>query len=158
MIGTLAETLHAKGDAVRNGFKVFDADAHVIYPRELWPKYLDEKYRHRIDWKQPVPGFETYNPVTVDGRWTQHPTVLYGRRSGDRAISREDLERPTPHNTYVIAGLPPTPIANPGRGALEAAVDPAGGDALYFVARGDGSHEFTASLAEHNAAVARYQR
>ncbi|HEV8296525.1 MAG TPA: hypothetical protein VGQ20_04485, partial [Acidimicrobiales bacterium] len=68
-----------RGFAVRNGFRVFDADAHVIYPRDLWPSYLDERHRDRIGWKQPIPGFEYYNPVTVDGRWTQHPTVLYGQ-------------------------------------------------------------------------------
>ncbi len=86
------------------------------------------------------------------------PTVLYGRESGDRTLTHADLHRPTPFNTYTIAGLPPTPIANPGRAALEAAVDPAPVDYLYFVARGDGSHQFSSTLAEHNAAVARYQR
>jgi UPF0755 protein len=86
------------------------------------------------------------------------PTVLYGRASEDRSITRDDLRRPTPHNTYTIPGLPPTPIANPGRAALEAAVAPAAVDYLYFVARGDGSHEFSATLAQHNAAVARHRR
>jgi len=84
------------------------------------------------------------------------PTVLYGREGGDRTITRADLHRPTPYNTYTIPGLPPAPISNPGRAALEAAVDPAPVDYLYFVARGDGSHEFTSSLAAHNAAVARF--
>ncbi len=64
---------------MRNGFKVFDADAHVVYPRDLWSKYLDDKHKHRVGTKQPMPGFETYNPVTVDGKWTQHPNILYGR-------------------------------------------------------------------------------
>ncbi|MGH7894725.1 MAG: endolytic transglycosylase MltG [Candidatus Binatia bacterium] len=86
------------------------------------------------------------------------PTVLYGRDGTDRTITRADLHRPTPYNTYTIPGLPPTPIANPGRAALEAAVDPAPVDYLYFVARGDGSHQFSTTLAEHNAAVARHQR
>jgi UPF0755 protein len=86
------------------------------------------------------------------------PTVIYGRETGDRTITRADLRRPTAHNTYTIPGLPPTPIANPGRAAIEAAVDPVPGDFLYFVARGDGSHEFTTTLAEHNAAVARWRR
>jgi UPF0755 protein len=99
-----------------------------------------------------------HNRLRRGMRLQSDPTVLYGRPSGDRAITRRDLETPTAHNTYVIAGLPPTPIANPGRAALEAAVDPAETDALYFVARGDGSHEFTSSLAAHNAAVARHQR
>ena len=86
------------------------------------------------------------------------PTVLYEREGSDRTITRADLHRPTPYNTYTIPGLPPTPIANPGRAALEAAVDPAPVEHLYFVARGDGSHEFSTTLAEHNAAVARYRR
>jgi len=86
------------------------------------------------------------------------PTVLYGRPDGSRTISRADLARPTPYNTYTIPGLPPAPIANPGRASLEAAVTPAAVDYLYFVARGDGSHEFSTTLTAHNAAVNRYQR
>lgn len=88
------------------------------------------------------------------------PTVLYGtgRPIGDRSITREDLRRATPYNTYVIGGLPPGPIANPGRASLDAAVEPAAVDYLYFVARGDGSHQFSSTLAEHNLAVNRYQR
>ncbi len=86
------------------------------------------------------------------------PTVLYGRTDDNRTITRADLARPTPYNTYTTSGLPPTPIANPGKESLEAAVDPAPVDYLYFVARGDGSHEFSATLTAHNAAVARYQR
>lgn len=86
------------------------------------------------------------------------PTVIYG--IGDAYagnITRKHLETDTPYNTYTRAGLPPTPIAMPGAAAIVAAVDPAPGDALYFVARGDGSHEFSANLAQHNAAVARFQ-
>jgi UPF0755 protein len=86
------------------------------------------------------------------------PTVLYGRIDGNRRLTRADLRRATPYNTYTIAGLPPAPIANPGRAALEAAVDPASVDYLYFVSRGDGTHEFTATLTAHNAAVDRYIR
>jgi UPF0755 protein len=86
------------------------------------------------------------------------PTVLYGKETGDRVITRGDLQRASPYNTYRIAGLPPAPISNPGRAALEAAVDPAPVKYLYFVARGDGTHEFSTTLGEHNAAVARYRR
>ncbi len=90
------------------------------------------------------------------------PTVIYGRDQGSpghsRSLSRADLRHPTPFNTYTIPGLPPAPIANPGRAALAAAIDPAPVDFLYFVARGDGSHEFSDTLAAHNAAVARFQR
>ncbi|HYV58200.1 MAG TPA: endolytic transglycosylase MltG [Candidatus Nitrosopolaris sp.] len=86
------------------------------------------------------------------------PTVLYGREGHDRTITRADLHRPTPFNTYTIPGLPPTPIGNPGRAALEAAVNPAPVDYLYFVARGDGTHQFSRTLAAHATAVARFQR
>ncbi len=86
------------------------------------------------------------------------PTVLYGRPDGSRHLTHADLLRATPYNTYTIGGLPPAPIANPGRAALEAAIDPAPVDYLYFVARGDGTHEFSSTLAAHNAAVARYLR
>jgi len=86
------------------------------------------------------------------------PTVLYGRTDGSRTLTHADLARATPYNTYVIGGLPPAPIANPGRASLEAAVDPAQVPYLYFVARGDGTHQFSTTLAEHNAAVARYLR
>src|SRR5262249_60982320 len=79
------------------------------------------------------------------------PTVLYDRSDGNRRITRADLARPSAHNTYTMQGLPPTPIANPGRASLEAAVAPAPVPYLYFVARGDGSHEFNVDLARHNA-------
>ncbi|MBB3191566.1 endolytic transglycosylase MltG [Halomonas cerina] len=87
------------------------------------------------------------------------PTVIYGMGERfDGNITRADLREATPYNTYVIEGLPPTPIALPGRASLEAAVDPADGEALYFVARGDGSHHFSRTLREHNNAVNRYIR
>jgi UPF0755 protein len=84
------------------------------------------------------------------------PTVVYGRDSR-RRITRADLEDPSPYNTYIHRGLPPGPIANPGRAALEAAIDPAPTAALYFVSRNDGSHEFSQSLDAHNRAVKKYQ-
>ena len=87
------------------------------------------------------------------------PTVIYGM--GERyagRITRADLQEATPYNTYVIAGMPPTPIAMPGRASLEAAVDPLPGDTLYFVSRGDGTHHFSRTLREHNNAVNRYIR
>ena len=61
---------------MRKGFKVFDADAHVIYPPDLWQKHLDKKFVDRIGLKQPIPGWEAYNPVTVDGVWSQAELVL----------------------------------------------------------------------------------
>ncbi len=86
------------------------------------------------------------------------PTVIYGMGEGfDGNIRRKDLSADTPWNTYTRDGLPPTPIAMPGAAALMAAVKPAQSAYLYFVSRGDGSHEFSRTLDEHNRAVARYQ-
>jgi len=86
------------------------------------------------------------------------PTVIYGIENFDGHLTRRDLQTPTPYNTYIEPGLPPGPIANPGRSSLVAALRPADVPYLYFVARDDGSHEFNSSLAEHNRAVNRYQR
>lgn len=87
------------------------------------------------------------------------PTVIYGLgEKFDGDIRFKDLKTDTPYNTYTRHGLPPTPIALPGRAAIEAVLHPAGGDSLYFVAKGDGSHQFSATLKEHNDAVRRYQR
>ena len=86
------------------------------------------------------------------------PTVIYGLGAAfDGNLRRADLERDTPYNTYTRAGLPPTPICSPGEAAIAASLAPAPGDALYFVARGDGSHVFSNSLEAHNAAVREYQ-
>lgn len=85
------------------------------------------------------------------------PTVIYGIKDFDGNLTRKHLETPTPYNTYRHRGLPPGPIANPGLAALQAAAEPAQSNYLYFVARGDGSHQFSATLQEHNRAVHRYQ-
>ena len=87
------------------------------------------------------------------------PTVIYGiGKAYDGNIRRRDLRETTPYNTYRIDGLPPTPIALPGRASIEAALEPVDGDELFFVAtgQGDGSHYFSATVEEHNAAVSRY--
>jgi len=87
------------------------------------------------------------------------PTVIYGLgASFDGNLRKRDLLADTPYNTYTRTGLPPTPIAMPGTAALRAALNPPATDYLYFVARGDGSSEFSRNLDEHNRAVARYIR
>lgn len=86
------------------------------------------------------------------------PTVIYGmgdRFDGD--IRRKDLRENTPYNTYVHKGLPPTPIANPGAHAIRAALQPEAGTVLYFVAKGDGTHQFSDTYAQHKRAVKRFQ-
>lgn len=92
------------------------------------------------------------------------PSVIYGleREQGgkpmERALTTADLKRDTPYNTYMRGGLPPEPICHPGRKAIEAALNPAASNALYFVATGNGGHRFAATLQEHNANVAAYRR
>ena len=87
------------------------------------------------------------------------PTVIYGMGEAfDGNLRKRDLQADTPFNTYLRPGLPPTPIAMPGKAALLAAVKPDASKALYFVARGDGSSEFSETLADHNRAVNKYQR
>ncbi len=87
------------------------------------------------------------------------PSVIYGLGTAyDGNLRKKDLQTDTPWNTYTRGGLPPTPIAMPGKAALLAAVQPAHSESLYFVSRGDGSSHFSRSLDEHNRAVNRYQR
>lgn len=98
------------------------------------------------------------NRLRIGMRLQTDPTVIYGLGERfDGNLRRADLLADTPYNSYTRAGLPPTPIAMPGWASLLAAVQPAPTPALYFVARGDGSSHFSASLAEHNAAVRQYQ-
>lgn len=86
------------------------------------------------------------------------PSVIYGLKDGfDGNLTRQHLLLDTPYNTYLHAGLPPTPIALPGQGALNAALHPKEGETLYFVAKGDGRHYFSSTLAEHLLAVKKYQ-
>ncbi|HBA66808.1 MAG TPA: endolytic transglycosylase MltG [Methylococcaceae bacterium] len=86
------------------------------------------------------------------------PTVIYGMGEDYQGnIRKKDLLTHTPYNTYVISGLPPTPIAMPGQASIHAVLHPEEGESLYFVSKGDGTHAFSANLAEHNQAVTTYQ-
>ena len=89
------------------------------------------------------------------------PTVIYGITKGEgvlgRGLRQSELRRDTPYNTYVIDGLPPTPIANPGAEAIKAAVNPDQSDYLFFVADGSGGHAFAETLEAHNENVARWR-
>lgn len=91
-------------------------------------------------------------------RLQSDPTIIYGMKDFNGDLTRADLSTDSPYNTYVSRGLPPTPICNPGLDSIHATLNPAPGDYYYFVARGDGSSEFSATLEEHNKAVARFQK
>jgi UPF0755 protein len=100
-----------------------------------------------------------HNRLAIGMPLQTDPTVIYGMFDNfDGNLRRADLRTDHPWNTYTRKGLPPTPIAMPGRNALKAAVQPAASNALYFVAKGDGTSYFSTTLDEHNAAVNRYQR
>jgi len=91
------------------------------------------------------------------------PTIIYGIFGGagkpsDRPIYKSDIETPTPYNTYTIPALPPGPIANPGRAAMEAVANPSRTDDIFFVANGTGGHVFAKTLDEHNQNVARWRQ
>ena len=103
------------------------------------------------------------NRLNMGMRLQSDPTIIYGLFGGagkpsDRPIYKSDVDKPTPYNTYIINGLPPTPIANPGREAMEAVANPSRTKDLYFVADGTGGHAFAETLDEHNANVARWRR
>lgn len=99
-----------------------------------------------------------HNRLAINMRLQTDPTVIYGVEDYSGTITRRHLNTPTPYNTYIIYGLPPGPIASPGRAALSAAVFPEKSDYYYFVSRGDGSHHFSRTLREHNNAVQKYLR
>ncbi len=86
------------------------------------------------------------------------PTVIYGLPAFDGNLHKKDLSHPSPYNTYRVRGLPPGPIANPGIQAIRATLYPSDSHSLYFVSRNDGTHQFSATLIEHNQAVEKYQK
>jgi len=98
------------------------------------------------------------NRLRLGMRLESDPTVIYGIENFGGDLKKKDLTEKTPYNTYVIHGLTPGPIANPGLESIKAVMDPARTDYLYFVSRNDGSHQFSKTLAEHNRAVEIYQK
>jgi UPF0755 protein len=98
-----------------------------------------------------------HNRLRIRMRLQADPTVIYGIENFNGNITKADLRRSSPYNTYKIPTLPPGPIASPGADALRATAYPARTNYLYFVAKGDGSHAFSVDLLRHNEAVRRYQ-
>ncbi|MCK5554284.1 MAG: endolytic transglycosylase MltG, partial [Deltaproteobacteria bacterium] len=99
-----------------------------------------------------------HNRLKRNMRLNSCVTVIYGIKDFDGNLTKRDLERYTPYNTYIIRGLPPGPVCNPGKEAIVAALYPAKTKYLYFVSKNDGSHHFSSTLKEHNMAVRKYQK
>ncbi len=99
-----------------------------------------------------------HNRLRIGMPLQSDPTVIYGLQDFNGNLTREHLTTPSPYNTYLNTGLPPTPICNPGLESIRAALYPGNTDYLYFVAKGDGTHQFSATYREHAQAVQRYQR
>ena len=95
---------------MRDGYKVFDADAHVVEPKDLWERFLDAEYKPRVSWRQPFEGMDRFRPVTVDGRYTQSTKTLYGRQQAATVRAANDASRPPcrddPHHATDTHSLP----------------------------------------------------
>ena len=111
----------------------------------------------KISSEQPIISSVIHNRLKAGMKLQVDPTVIYGIPDFNGNLTKDDLERPSPYNTYRNYGLPPGPIANPGAGAIKAALFPSESAFIYFVADGTGGHVFSATLAEHNEAVRRFQ-
>jgi UPF0755 protein len=115
-----------------------------------------------VEAERPLIAGVFYNRLKLGMKLQSDPTASYAITQGDHplghTLSRADLDLASPYNTYVAKGLPPGPIANPGRAALKAVLDPAPTDALYFVADGSGGHTFSATLDAHNKAVQHWRQ
>ena len=120
-----------------------------------------ERETGRADERSRVAGV-FHNRLEKKMRLQSDPTIIYGLVGGKatlgRGLTRAEIDRPTPYNTYVINGLPPGPIANPGRAALEATANPSRTKDLFFVADGTGGHAFAETLEQHNRNVARWRQ
>ena len=158
-LAVLRRALRAMDDRLQAAWSVRSPQVAVKTPEEaLILASIVEKETGTAADRGRIAGVFT-NRLRIGMLLQTDPTVIYGMGERfDGNLRKKDLQTDTPWNTYTRGGLPPTPIAMPGKASLLAAVQPAQTNALYFVARGDGSSQFSVTLDEHNRAVNRYQR
>nr|WP_027015541.1 endolytic transglycosylase MltG [Comamonas composti] len=158
-LAVLRRALHAMDRRLADAWALRAASSPLKTPDEaLILASIVEKETGRAADRAQIAGVFS-NRLRIGMLLQTDPTVIYGMgEKFDGNLRRRDLQTDTPWNTYTRAGLPPTPIAMPGKAALMAAVQPEATKALYFVARGDGTSHFSPTLDEHNRAVNRYQR
>ena len=158
-LAVLQRAMKAMDKHVQQAWALRQPDASLKSPEEaLILASIVEKETGKAQDRAQISGVFN-NRLRIGMRLQTDPTVIYGLGEAfDGNLRRVHLSTDTPWNTYTRAGLPPTPIAMPGKSALMAAVQPAKTPAIYFVAKGDGSSHFSATLDEHNRAVNRYQR
>ena len=144
--------------ALREAWDGRDADLPLANPDEMLTLASIVEKETGLASERPQIAGVFVRRLRLGMRLETDPTVIYGIGAAyDGNIRKKDLLADNPYNTYQRGGLPPTPIAMPGKAALQAAAHPAPGDTLFFVARGNGAHHFSATYAEHAAAVRRYQ-
>lgn len=154
MIRTMVQHFHQVMDAEKNQRA---QDMGLSIHQVVTLASLIEKETGHPD-ERPLIASVFHNRLARGMRLETDPTVIYGIQNFDGRITRTHLRTWTPYNTYRIHGLPPGPIASPGKASLEAALWPASSSFLFFVSRNDGTHHFSTELSEHNRAVQQYQR
>jgi UPF0755 protein len=158
-VGVLRRAYRAMQERLQAGWQARDPGLPYATPYEalIMASIIEKETGKKSDRKQIASVF--VNRLRVGMKLQADPTVIYGMGPQfDGNLRKRDLEADTPYNTYVRAGLPPTPIALPGQASLDAAFHPDPTRYLYFVARGDGTSHFSTTLEEHNRAVSRFQR
>jgi len=153
LVALMVEKFEKEFAALETGVKKGGFSRHEI----LTLASMIEKEAVTSD-EKPLIASVFHNRLRIGMPLQSDPTAVYGVRAFAGKVSKADILRSSPYNTYHIKGLPPGPIGNPGREALQAALHPAESGFLYFVARKNGTHQFSRSLDEHNRAVARYLR
>jgi UPF0755 protein len=158
-VGVLRRAYRAMQERLQAGWQARDPGLPYATPYEalIMASIIEKETGKKSDRKQIASVF--VNRLRVGMKLQADPTVIYGMGPQfDGNLRKRDLEADTPYNTFVRAGLPPTPIALPGQASLDAAFHPDPTRYLYFVARGDGTSHFSTTLEEHNRAVSRFQR